>query len=222
MNWVQALPLGHRWNQVKTTAQAAVKLEGSHVDEDVDLMLRLKAGDAEAFNRLMDKYQRTVVNLVYRFTGEATQAEDLAQEVFLRVYRAAPRYEPKAKFFTYLYQITLNLCRNEREKNQRRRTVSLDSSLKDSRPGWDVPDPEPSAEGQLQRQETAAQVQEAISSLSEDQKELLILQRFQNLGYEELAQMTRQTVSAVKAKLHRARQALKKRLQPILAERGEL
>lgn len=192
------------------------------MDEDVDLMLRVKAGEAEAFNRLMDKYQRTVVNLVYRFTGDAENAEDLAQEVFLRIYRAAPRYEPRAKFFTYLYQVTLNLCRNAREKNQRRRTQSLDSAGPDRETAWEVPDPEPGAEGRMQQEETAAQVQAAIQSLSQDQRELLILQRFQNLGYDELAQLTSQTVSAVKAKLHRARLALKKRLEPLLGEGGPL
>lgn len=191
------------------------------MDEDVDLMLRVKAGEAEAFNRLMDKYQKTVLNLVYRFTGDPENAEDLAQEVFLRIYRAAPRYEPRAKFFTYLYQVTLNLCRNAREKSQRRRTQSLDSSGPDRETTWDLPDPELGAEGRLQQEETAAQVQSAISTLSQDQKELLILQRFQNLGYDELAQLTSQTVSAVKAKLHRARLALKKRLGPLLAEGGQ-
>lgn len=222
MNWVLTHPFGHRLKQAQNAAPAALRLEGSHVDEDVDLMLRVKAGDAEAFNRLMDKYQRTVVNLVFRFTGDAENAEDLAQEVFLRVYRAAPRYEPRAKFFTYLYQITLNLCRNAREKNQRRRTQSLDSRPNDPEATWDVPDPEVGAEAMLQSQETAAQVQAAISTLSDEQRELLILQRFQNLGYDELAQLTRQTVSAVKAKLHRARLALKKRLEPLLAEGVDL
>jgi len=179
-------------------------------------MLRVKAGEAEAFNRLMDKYQRTVVNLVFRFTGDSENAEDLAQEVFLRIYRAAPRYEPRAKFFTYLYQVTINLCRNARDKSQRRRTQSLDTSAGDGQQGWDVPDPEAGAEGQLQRQETAAQVQAAIQTLSQEQRELLVLQRFQDLGYDELASVTGQTVSAVKAKLHRARLALKKKLEPWL------
>ncbi|ODT69859.1 hypothetical protein ABS71_08815 [bacterium SCN 62-11] len=177
-------------------------------------MLRVKAGDAEAFNQLMDKYQRTVVNLVFRFTGDAENAEDLAQEVFLRIYRAAPRYEPKAKFFTYLYQVTLNLCRNERERSTRRKASSLDAGEK----AWDLPDPEVGAEALIQRQETAAQVQAAIQELPQEQRQLLILQRFQELGYEELAEVTAQTVSAVKAKLHRARLALKKKLEPLLGK----
>lgn len=220
MNWV--LSLTHsgvkevRGREAKTPDCLAQRSEVARVDEDVDLMLRVKAGDSEAFNQLMEKYQRTVVNLVYRFTGEAESAEDLAQEVFLRIYRAAPRYEPRAKFFTYLYQITLNLCRNARDKNQRQRTLSLDQ--KEDESAWEVADPELGAEGQIQRLETAQQVQEAIMALPDEQRQLLILQRFQNLGYEELAESTSQTVSAVKAKLHRARLALKKKLAPLLGK----
>ena len=200
MNWVVALPFGHRLPAGKPITQ---KREAGLVEDDVDLMLRVKAGDAEAFNQLMDKYQRTVVNLVFRFTGDAENAEDLAQEVFLRIYRAAPRYEPKAKFFTYLYQVTLNLCRNERERNTRRKASSLDSRGAQDDKAWEIADPEVGAETLVQRQEMAAQV---------------ILQRFQDLGYEELAEVTAQTVSAVKAKLHRARLALKKKLEPLLGK----
>lgn len=215
MNWVVALPFGHRLPAGKPITQ---KREAGLVEDDVDLMLRVKAGDAEAFNQLMDKYQRTVVNLVFRFTGDAENAEDLAQEVFLRIYRAAPRYEPKAKFFTYLYQVTLNLCRNERERNTRRKASSLDSRGGQDDKAWEIADPEVGAETLVQRQEMAAQVQAAIQDLPQEQRQLLILQRFQDLGYEELAEVTAQTVSAVKAKLHRARLALKKKLEPLLGK----
>ena len=211
MNCVVALPFGQRLPAGKPMTQ---KREAGLVEDDVDLMLRVKAGDAEAFNQLMDKYQRTVVNLVFRFTGDAENAEDLAQEVFLRVYRAAPRYEPRAKFFTYLYQITLNLCRNERERSTRRKASSLDQGEK----AWEIADPEVGAETLVQREEMAAQVQAAIQDLPSEQRQLLILQRFQELGYEELAEVTAQTVSAVKAKLHRARLALKKKLEPLLGK----
>lgn len=213
MNWVLSLPLG---SAVAVTPKDLVKREAARLDEDQELMLRVKAGEAEAFNRLMEKYQKTVVNLVYRFTGDREGAEDLAQEVFLRIYRAAPRYEPRAKFFTYLYQVTLNLCRNEREKSQRRKVQSLDQSRDDQERQIEIPDPEGGAEQHIEREETAAQVQAAIQELPAEQRELLVLQRYQDLGYEELAGVTGQTVSAVKAKLHRARQALKRKLMPFL------
>jgi RNA polymerase sigma-70 factor (ECF subfamily) len=211
MTWALALPKWQRTLSPSTSAgKERTETGGVAVDEDVELMLRVKAGDAAAFNALMDKYQKTVLNLVYRFTGDAENAEDLAQEVFLRVYRAAPRYEPRAKFFTYLYQVTLNLCRNEREKSQRRRAQSLDQSHEQ------VVDPENRAEDQIEAQERAAEVQAALLEIPNEQRHLLVLQRFQNLGYEQLAEITGQTVSAVKAKLHRARLSLKKRLEKIL------
>lgn len=174
------------------------------LDPDQRLMMRVKAGDDDAFEELMVRHQRSVLNLVYRFTGNAEQAEDLAQEVFLRLYRAAPRYEPRARFFTYLYQITLNLCRNVREREGRRQAQSLEN--------------EPEAQGvppeeSCLRHEMAIEVHRAIATLPHEQRELLVLQRFQDLGYEELSQITGQTVSAVKAKLHRARLALKKKLE---------
>jgi len=179
-------------------------------------MLRVKAGDAQAFNLLMEKYQRVVLNLVYRFTGDSENAEDLAQEVFLRIYRAADRYEPRAKFFTYLYQVTLNLCRNARDKSQRRKAQSLDQESSQGLAPLEIADSEPGVEDHLVRLDVAQQVQSAISTLPAEQRELLVLQRFHELGYEELSEVTGQTISAVKAKLHRARLALKKKLGCLL------
>ena len=211
MSWVAALP----WKASRNLTDAKVQpTEVAHLEEDQALMLRVKAGDAEAFNLLMEKYQKTVLNLVFRFSGRAEGAEDLAQEVFLRIYRAAPRYEPRARFFTYLYQVTLNLCRNEREKLQRRGVWRAD--LEDA--AWELPDPQPGAEAQLESQEIRQQVQAALQTLSTDQRDLLVLQRFQNLGYDDLSRITGQSISAIKAKLHRARQALKKRLEPWLGK----
>jgi len=212
MSWAAVLP----WKATRAPqGSKAIQAEVAHLEEDQLLMLRVKAGEAEAFNLLMEKYQKPVLNLVYRFTGRVEGAEDLAQEVFLRIYRAAPRYEPRARFFTYLYQVTLNLCRNERDKQQRR--GALQASGPEDRP-LEVPDAQLGLDERLEQQEVASQVQAALQQLSVDQRELLVMQRFQNLGYEELSQITGQSVSAVKAKLHRARQALKKHLQPWLGK----
>jgi RNA polymerase sigma-70 factor (ECF subfamily) len=183
-------------------------------EDDVRLMLLVKQGDADAFNALMQKYQRTVVNLAYRFTGDADAAQDLAQEVFLRIYQAAGRFEAKAKFFTYLYTVTINLCRNARDKLQRRKTYSLNvNPFEEDGPARDLPDPAGSAADQLDRKELSEIVQQAILSLPEEQRELVVLQRYQGLGYEEIAEVTGQSVPAIKSKLHRAKLGLKKRLE---------
>ena len=181
-------------------------------------MARVKGGDAEAFNAIMTKYEKTVVNLVYRFTGDREAAHDLAQEVFLRIYRASGRFEAKAKFFTYLYKVTLNLCRNWRDKARRRGTnLSLDDKPEDG-PSLELPDPAGSSVDQVQRTELADVIRQAIMSLPEDQREAVILQRYQGLAYEEIAETLGLSVAAVKSRLHRAKLGLQKRLAKYLEE----
>lgn len=186
--------------------------------EDLFWMQQVKAGNSEAFSNIIRKYQKTVLNLTYRFTGDATEAEDLAQEVFLRIYRAADRFEARAKFFTYLYQITLNLCRNERAKVRHKRNTSLDAPLKEGEPEMvrQLEDPSGSAEDLLTRQELGEAVREAVLSLPEDQRVAVMMQRFQNLSYEEIAEVLNLSVPAVKSRLHRAKLSLKEKLTPYL------
>ncbi|GMU55702.1 MAG: RNA polymerase sigma24 factor [Candidatus Xenobia bacterium] len=186
--------------------------------EDVLWMQQVKAGNSEAFSNIIRKYQKTVLNLTYRFTGDPVEAEDLAQEVFLRVYRAADRFEARAKFFTYLYQVTLNLCRNERAKVRHKRNTSLDAPMKEGEPDSlrQIQDPAGSAEELLTRQELGDVVREAVLSLPEDQREAVMMQRFQDLSYEEIAEILKLSVPAVKSRLHRAKLALKEKLSPYL------
>lgn len=209
-------------NKVAQKADALPKKYAN--DVDLQLMLRVKAGDAEAFNTLMQKHEKTVVNLVYRFTGNREIADDLAQEVFLRIYRAAGRFEPKAKFFTYLYTVTLNLCRNHRAKAQRRQTSSLDETRQGQNggqmPSRELVDPTGSAEDQVSRLELSSVVREAVDSLPEQQREAVLLQRFQGLGYDEIAEALKLSVPAVKSRIHRAKLNLQEKLAPYL-ESGE-
>ncbi|MCE7872272.1 sigma-70 family RNA polymerase sigma factor [bacterium CPR1] len=186
--------------------------------EDVLWMQQVKAGNAEAFSNIIRKYQKTVLNLTYRFTGDPVEAEDLAQEVFLRVYRAADRFEARAKFFTYVYQVTLNLCRNERAKVRHKRNTSLDAPMKEGEPDSlrQIQDPSGSAEELLTRQELGDVVREAVLSLPEEQREAVMMQRFQDLSYEEIAEILKLSVPAVKSRLHRAKLALKEKLSPYL------
>lgn len=190
----------------------------SGAQEDLRLMARVKTGDAEAFNALMRKYERTVLNLIYRFTGDREGAHDLAQEVFLRIYRAAGRFEAKAKFFTYLYKVTLNLCRNARDKTRRRGVnLSLDDHPEEGR-ALELPDPAGSSVDAVQRTELAAAIKRAVLSLPEDQREVVLLQRYQGLAYEEIAATLGLSVAAVKSRLHRAKLGLQKRLAEYLED----
>ncbi len=189
-------------------------------DEDLHLMQRVKAGDDEAFNELMRRHEKTVVNLIYRFTGSRAAAEDLAQEVFLRIYRAAGRFEARAKFFTYLYKVTLNLCRNARAKASRRKTTSLDQPRRGKgegeMPSLDLEDPDGSAEDRVARLEMGEMVREAVDQLPEEQRVVVVLQRFEHLSYEEISEVLGLSVPAVKSRLHRAKLNLKKLLGPYL------
>ncbi|MBI3926199.1 MAG: sigma-70 family RNA polymerase sigma factor [Armatimonadetes bacterium] len=201
--------------------QARPAVSERSADEDLDLMERIKGGDADAFNRLMEKHEKTVMNLVYRFTGDRESAEDLAQDVFLRIYRAAGRFQARAKFFTYLYKVTLNLCRNARDKAGRRRHSSLDAGPGDDLPPQQIEDPSGSAEDQVARQELAAVVRDAVLSLPEDQREVVIMQRYQGLQYEEIGEILGISVAAVKSRIHRAKINLKKSLAPYVTVREE-
>lgn len=187
------------------------------MDEDLVLIDRFKAGDQTAFDELMERHYRSVLNLVYRFTGATGQpAEDLAQDVFLRIYRALPRFEARARFFTYLYKVTMNLCLKERARWARRRsrTVSLDSNWDDPEvPNFRViPDPAGSAQDRFERQEVAGEVRDAVMELPEDQRAAVILHRFHHLSYEEITEVLGISLPAVKSRLHRAKLALQKKL----------
>lgn len=187
-------------------------------DVDLQLMMRVKAGQDEAFNTLMQRQEKTVMNLVYRFTGNREVAPDLAQEVFLRIYRASGRFEPRAKFFTFLYRVTLNVCRNHRSKASRRQSTSLDERQDEY--GHDLVDPIGSAEEQVSRLELSDMVREAVESLPEQQREAVFMQRFEGLAYEEIAEALNLSIPAVKSRIHRAKLNLQERLKPYL-ERGE-
>ena len=187
------------------------------MDEDLELIERFKTGDQTAFDELMQRHYRSVLNLVYRFTGATGQpAEDLAQDVFLRIYRALPRFEARARFFTYLYKVTMNLCLKERARwaRHRSRTVSLDGHWDDPEgPGpRTIPDPAGSAQDRFGRREVAGEVREAVMDLPEEQRAAVILHRFHHLSYEEITEVLGISLPAVKSRLHRAKLALQKRL----------
>ncbi len=190
-------------------------------DEDIDLMLRLKAGDQAAFRTLVERHKLTVLNLCLRFTGNRDDAEDLSQDVFIRVYQAAPRYEIKAAFTTWLYRITVNVCLN----HQRRKKILNFFSLNQRHTAAATADhhwPElvqpQRPDTDLEQKELQQLVQSAIESLPENQKAVLILHRYQNLSYQEIATVLQTTVSAVESRLHRARVNLKKQLRTVARE----
>ena len=180
-----------------------------------ELMARIAKGDEDAFEILVDRHQTSILNLVYRFIGDRTQSKDLAQEVFLKVWQSAQDYEPKAKFTTWIYRITANLCFNELKSVRRKQWFSfnwsdehgehtIEETLSDSRP---------SAEDLLLQKERSRQISDALQSLPEHQRMAMILRRYDDLSYQEIGQIIGCSVSAVESLLVRAKRTLQEKLK---------
>lgn len=179
-------------------------------DSDVALMLHVKNGDHEAFRELIERHQHAVINVIHRAIGDAWEAEDLAQRVFVQVFRSANRYQPTAKFTTWLFTITHNTIRNEYRRRSRHAAESLEA-LSESTQFPDVRAADPARE--VAERELQQRIQAAIQELPEAQRTAVILCRFEGLAYEEIADVLGCSVSAVKSLLHRARQTLKEQLR---------
>lgn len=183
-------------------------------DTDIDLMQRLKAGDTRSFEELLQRHQKRVLNVIYRYLGHATLAEDLVQEVFLRVYKARQSYKPKAKFTTWLYKITANLCLKELEK-RRKKTYSLDSGTKE--PAQYIQSTAASPAETMEQKEVAQVVQDALAELPPKQRMAVVLNKYQGFSYEEIAASMELSTKAIKSLLFRARTSLKERLAVYVA-----
>lgn len=162
---------------------------------DDELMRRIATGDAEAFRRLVRRHQDRVGSLIFRFAGSTSDAEDLAQEVFLRVYRAAPRYRPQQAFRTWLYRIVTNLCMTHR---RRIRPLSLPDSA-------DLPG-HPIDSDAAEREEA---VRRAIAKLPAQQRMAVVLRQYEAMSYDEIAGAMGVTAQAVDSLLVRARRSLR-------------
>lgn len=188
------------------------------LDADAALMLRVKRGDREAFEALVEKYKQPVMNLVFRTLRDATEAEDLTQHVFLQVYKSAHRYEVSAKFSTWIFTIARNLTLNEIRRRTRHPADSLDAtSPEDDQPIIQVEDRKHfAAPDAVLHAELQAKIDEAIGGLPEKQRTALLMCREDELSYEDMAKVLGCSLSATKSLIHRARETLKEVLKPYL------
>jgi RNA polymerase sigma-70 factor (ECF subfamily) len=194
---------------------------------DVQLMLDVKAGDEQSFALLLHRYRTPLVNFLYRMVRNREQAEDLAQEVFIRVYRARADYVPSAKFTTWLFRIATNLALNSvRDTRYQRMEVSLDAPLtadseeKDERP-IDVAEKNPNIEEHLVQEAQRDMIRHSIDKLPEKQRAAVLLHKYQDLDYGEISKILECSESALKSLLFRAYETLRVELAPLVALRGK-
>jgi len=191
----------------------------ANLDPDAALMLRVKQGDTGAFTALVDKYKQPVMNLAARTLRDQTEAEDLAQNVFVQVFKSAARYQTTAKFSTWLFTIARNLCLNEIRRRSRHPAESLDAPHPDNedQPKHQLEDPRnASPPDSLLQGELVKKIEEAIATLPENQRMALLLCRQDELSYEEIAVVLGCSLSATKSLIHRGRETLKEKLKPYL------
>ena len=182
-------------------------------------MLRFRGGDDDAFTEIVHRFQGRVASLAYRYLGSAADAEDLAQEVFLRVHRARETYEPTAKFSTWVHRITvnasLNLIRRRKVRKHLNAEMPARSSDDEARADFEDEDAPRPAE-QLERAELAEVMQRIIDALPERQRTAILLNKYQGLSYEDTADAMELTLPATKSLLTRARVNIKEALLPYL------
>jgi len=188
-------------------------------DPDAALMLRVKQGDAHAFAELVDKYKQPVTNVAARMLRDPTEAEDLAQNVFIQVYKSAARYQVASKFSTWLFTIVRNLCLNEIRRRTRHPADSMDASHpeQEDQPWHQFEDKKSfSPPDNLLQGELEAKIEQALAELPENQRLAMVLCRQDELSYEEIAEVLECSLPATKSLIHRARETLKQKLKPYL------
>ena len=186
--------------------------------EEKALIERCKRGDLAAFNDLVRKYEKQVYNFAYRLTGNYDDANDVAQDAFLRVFNAIGTFRGDASFSTWLFRITTNVFLDERKRAKAHPHASLDEYLEldESSVARQIEDPSPTPEAVLEETERAQLLQQAIGSLPEYQRAMVTLYHGQQKSYEEIAEIMDLPIGTVKSRLNRARLALKEKLSGIL------
>jgi len=187
------------------------------VKDDAQLMLRFQEGSEKAFEEIVRRYQKKILNLAYRYLGaNYSFAEDVAQEVFVRIFKSRKSYTPSAKFSTWLFRIAINICLNEQ---RRMRPVQFSSShgagderSQDFERAGPADGKTPSPKETLEKEELRRQVRDAVSRLPEKQRLAIILSRYEQMSYEDIADAMDCSLEAVKSLLFRAREGLRKSL----------
>ncbi len=180
---------------------------------DADIMLQFKGGDKAAFEQLFDKYHRAIINFCYRLLGNLEDAEEVAQETFLQVYRSKDQYQPLAKFSTWLYTIAKNLSLNRIRDRHSERFYDIQSEESEGNVLEEtIPSDTPSPEAEFSEKELSEIIKKAVDKLPPSIRIPFILNRYQEQSYEEIAKILEISETAVTLRMYRANQILAKRL----------
>ncbi|MFZ0739505.1 MAG: sigma-70 family RNA polymerase sigma factor [Candidatus Acidiferrales bacterium] len=184
---------------------------------DVQLMLEAKSGDHASFELLLQRYRGPLVNFLFRMVRDSAAAEDLAQEVFIRVYRARDRYAPSAKFTTWLFRIATNLALNRiRDTRHQRLEISLDAPAEEDAPVFELPARELRVDQLLVQRDRAALIRNAVEALPEKQRIAVLLHKYEDMDYAEIAKVLECSEAALKSLLFRAYETLRVQLAPLV------
>jgi RNA polymerase sigma-70 factor (ECF subfamily) len=205
----------------QAAASLPAAMTGGESATDAEVMLRVKAGDQSAFDYLVRKYRRPLISFMFRMARNSAAAEDLAQEVFLRVYRSRESYEASAKFTTWLYRIATNLAVNHARDTRHERpevSVSLDETNDDSSSTatLQLPDGSLTAEQIMVQRERLQAIRGKVEALPEQQRLAVIMHKYQQMDYKEIAEVLKKSESATKSLLFRAYETLREQLKEFL------
>jgi RNA polymerase sigma-70 factor (ECF subfamily) len=205
----------HSTTTTQPVASDDLSADMSENEVDVSLMQRIGQGDEKAFETIIERHQHAVIGTVAKMLGNASDAEDIAQQVFIRLWKSAHRYKPTAKFTTFLYTITRNLVFNESRRRSRKKECSMDEREDDFH--LQTPDNQRAAPDQgLLHAELQKSVDQAIAALPEKQRLAIILRRYEGMPYDEIGNILNLSIPAVKSQLFRARNTLRESLQHYL------
>ena len=187
------------------------------LDLDAQLMLRVRDGDDDSFRILLEKHRNPVINFVYRMVQERAVAEELSQEVFLRIYRSRESYEPTARFTTWLFRIATHLALNwlrdgKHERAHQRLDAPRDSDKEGNLPGREALDKSPSVEQRMVYETRLQEIRDAIALLPEKQRAAVLMHKYEEMEYSQIAHVLECSESAVKSLLFRAYETLRARL----------
>ena len=189
-------------------------------DADAELMIRVAAGDKAAFAALFDRYQASVARFAFRFVGDRSRAEELAQDIFVKLYRTAGRYQPSAKFKTFLFRVATNHCLNEVRRGEYRMPPSTLPPRDDEAPREQAPALGEGPDEALAGKELERVVSVALQGMSERERAAFTMCRFEGMAYREIAQALSASEAAVKSLIHRATLAVAKQVEALQAGFG--